>query len=100
MRSLKISIAVFLLAACGLGSSAAVTGSDAEGITENACARLQDAEIVWDLSKFRWVCCVIKNENEYETCIPITDMRPLPKTSIVPFPPNSPRTVKPENQKE
>ena len=68
-----------------------------KGITENACARLQNAEIVWDLSKYRWVCCIIKNENEYETCMPITDMQPLPKTRLKQFPPDSSKTIKPEN---
>ena len=58
-----------------------------EEITETACARLKNAEVVWDLSKHRWMCCIIKTEDEYETCIPITDMPPLPKTSLKPFPP-------------
>ena len=69
-------------------------------ITENACARLQNAEIVWDLSKYRWMCCIIKNEDEYETCMPITDMQPLPKTRRKQFPPNTTKTIKPENQKK
>ena len=64
-----------------------------KGITENACARLQNAEIVWDLSKHRWMCCIIKNENEYETCMPITDMQPPPKTGLKSFPPNETRTI-------
>jgi hypothetical protein len=71
-----------------------------KGITENECARLQDAEIIWDLSKNRWRCCLPKNEDEYETCIPITDMKPLPKTSLKPFPPNTIKTLEPENQKK
>jgi hypothetical protein len=66
-----------------------------DSITEEACARLQDSEIIWDLSKYRWMCCIIKNEAEYETCIPIRDMKPLPKTSLKPFPPNTTRTIKP-----
>ena len=69
-------------------------------ITEKACARLQNAEIVWDLSKYRWMCCIIKNEDEYETCMLITDMQPLPKTRIKQFPPNTTKTIKPENQKK
>ena len=63
-------------------------------ITENACARLQNTEIVWDLSKYRWMCCIIKNEDEYETCMAITDMQPLPKTSLKPFPPEGTKTIK------
>ena len=66
-----------------------------KGITENECARLQDAEIIWDLSKYRWLCCIPKNEEEYATCIPITDMQPLPKTSLKPFPPSTTKTIKP-----
>jgi hypothetical protein len=62
-------------------------------ITEKACARLQKAEIVWDLSKYRWMCCIINAEDEYETCIPIKDMQPLPKTSLKPFPPQGTKTI-------
>jgi hypothetical protein len=69
-------------------------------ITEKACARLQNAEIVWDLSKYRWMCCIIKNEDEYEICMLITDMQPLPKTRIKQFPPNTTKTIKPENRKK
>jgi hypothetical protein len=38
--------------------------------------------------------------DEYETCIPITDMEPLPKTSLKPFPPKSTKTIEepPEEQ--
>lgn len=93
-------MAVLLLAAFGLWGSPVAAGRDAEGITENECAGRQDAEIVWDLSKYRWVCCIIKNENEYETCIPITDMKPLPKTGLKPFPPNTTRPITPESQKK
>jgi hypothetical protein len=67
-------------------------------ITEDECARLKGAEIIWDLSKYRWLCCIPKNEEEYEICIPITDMKPLPKTSLKPFPPNTTKTIEPENQ--
>jgi hypothetical protein len=70
-----------------------------KGISENACARLQNAEIVWDLSKYRWMCCIIKNEDEYENCMPITDMQPLPKTSLKPFPPEGTKTIEKSPQK-
>jgi hypothetical protein len=95
MGAFKQPILVILIAALWLCSSPDVAGPHAEGITENECARLLDAEIVWDLNKFSWMCCEIKNENEYETCFPITDMKPLPKTSIKPFPPSTPQTIKP-----
>jgi hypothetical protein len=70
-----------------------------KGITESACARMQNAEIVWDLSKYRWVCCIIKNKDEYETCIPITDMQPLPKTGLKPFPPSGTKAIEKSPQK-
>ena len=71
-----------------------------KAITEDECARMQSAEIIWDLSKYRWLCCIPKNEAEYETCIPISDMKPLPKTGLKPFPPNTTKTISPENQKK
>ena len=79
-------------------SSFLVADDPPDTITENECARLQDAEIIWDLSKYRWLCCLPKNEDEYETCIPITDMKPLPKTSLKPFPPNTIKIIKPKKQ--
>ena len=78
-------------------SSPGMADKQNKGITENGCARMQNTEIVWDLSKYRWMCCIIKNEDEYETCMPITDMQPLPKTSLKQFPPKSSKTIKPEN---
>jgi hypothetical protein len=80
---------------CLYWGSPAIAGDPIQAITEHECARLQDAEIVWDLSKYRWMCCTIKNENEYENCIPISDMKPLPKTSLKPFPPSSSQKLKP-----
>ena len=71
----------------------AMADNQNKGITENECAGLQNAEIVWDLSKYRWLCCIIKTEDEYETCIPIKDMQPLPKTSLKPFPPEGTKTI-------
>jgi hypothetical protein len=85
---------------CAYWGPTVFAGDQVHTITERECARLQDAEIVWDLNKHRWLCCIIKNEEEYETCIPITDMKPLPKTSIMPFPPNTSKTITPENQKK
>ena len=86
------------LAGCIIGisfflSAPGMADNQNKDITEHACARLQNAEIVWDLSKYRWMCCIIKSETEYETCIPITDMQPLPKTSLKPFPPDGPKTI-------
>ena len=43
-------------------SSPGMADNQNKGITENACARLQDAEIVWDLSTYRWMCRIIKED--------------------------------------
>jgi hypothetical protein len=67
-------------------------------ITEDECTRLQGSEIIWHLSEYRWLCCIPKNEAEYEACIPISDREPLPKTSLKPFPPNTGKTIKPEKK--
>jgi len=85
-----IGISIFLY-------SPGMAENKSKEITANACARLQNAEIVWDLSKYRWMCCIIKTADEYETCMPITDMQPLPKTGLKPFPPKSSKTIEPEN---
>ena len=77
-------------------SSPAKADNQIKEITESACAGLQNTEIIWDLSKYRWMCCFIKNEDEYETCIPITDMQPLPKTRLKQFPAKSSKTIKPQ----
>ena len=84
---------VFLCAMALAGLPSVVVGDSADSITEAGCARLEEAEIIWDLSRYRWMCCIPKNEDEYETCIPISDMRPLPKTSLKPFPPGDTRTT-------
>ena len=86
---LLISFLFILLFLC----SPALAGLQVKKITENECAQMEAAEIVWDLSKYRWLCCILKNEDEYETCIPITDMKPLPKTSLKPFPPAETQTI-------
>jgi hypothetical protein len=93
-------LAGFIMGISFLLSLPGMADNQNKGITENACARLQNAEIVWDLSKYRWMCCIIKNENEYETCMPITDMQPLPKTRLKQLPPNTTKTIKSENQKK
>lgn len=85
-----IGISLFL-------NSSGMADNQSKEITENACARLQNTEIVWDLSKYRWMCCIIKTEDEYETCMPITDMQPLPKTGLKQFPPKSSKSIEPEN---
>jgi hypothetical protein len=85
----------FLIAILSYWNTTAAAADQKATITENECVRLQTAEVVWDLSIYRWRCCIPKNKDEYETCIPISDMEPLPKTSLKPFPPNTTQTIKP-----
>ena len=66
--------------------------SQTKTTTERGCALTKDAEIIWDMSENRWVCCVPEDE-ELETCIPITDMKPLKKTSLRPLPPPGKKTI-------
>ena len=80
------------------GFSPAFAGDQNKAITEEECARLPGAEIIWHLNEVRWLCCIAKNEGEYETCIPISDKKPLSKSRLNPFPPNAPRTNKPQQQ--
>ncbi len=75
------------------GMSLGVSADPPESINKAACARLPDAEIIWDLNKYRWLCCIPKSKDEYETCMPIRDMQPLPKTSLKPFPPSETQTI-------
>ena len=81
-------------------SMPALAFSKNKTITENECARLQGAEIIWDLSKYRWLCCIPKNAEEYETCLPISDMQPLPKTSLKPFPTETSKTIEPQDESQ
>ena len=75
---------------------APAASSQTKTTTERECALTKNAEIVWDLSEHQWVCCVPEDE-ELETCIPITDMQSLPKTGLKQFPPKSSKTIEPEN---
>jgi len=100
MILLKRCLFGFLIGISVCWSSPLIAGDQTQTITEGECARLQGAEIIWDLSKYRWLCCIPKNEEEYETCIPISDMPPLPKTRLKQLPPKTPKTIKSENQKK
>ena len=71
---------------------APAASSQTKTTTERECALTKNAEIVWDLSEHQWVCCVPEDE-ELETCIPITDMKPLKKTSLRPLPPPGKKTI-------
>ena len=98
MRSIHIIFvgALFILLTWSFPGSG---DQHADNTTEEECARLEKAEIIWHLSEYRWLCCIPKNEDEYETCIPIRDMQPLPKTSIKPFPPAETQTLEKKPQK-
>ena len=100
MKANKLFLLPFFFIAILAWSAPWLAFSKSKSITEDECARLQGFEIIWHLSELRWLCCIPKNEDEYETCIPISDMQPLPKTSLKPFPPNTTKTIKPENQKK
>ena len=68
---------------------AAETG---EGITQNECVLQEGAEIVWDLDKHLWVCCIPASEG-LEKCITITDMKPLKKKGLIALPPRETKTI-------
>ena len=73
------------------GMSLQAAGLD-KGVTERECALMDKAEIIWDLSKYRWICCIPQGD-DLETCVSITDMKPLPKTSLKPLPPRGKKTI-------
>jgi hypothetical protein len=100
MKANKLFLIQVFFIAILVWSMPGLAFSKNKGITEDECARTQSAEILWDLSKYRWLCCIPKNEEEYETCIPISDMQPLPKTGLKPFPPETSRTIKPQNESQ
>ena len=95
MTIFKSSTIAFLIGILSYWNSPLSAADQKDTITEDECARLQKAEIIWHLSEYRWLCCTPKNQDEYEDCIPISDMEPLPKTSLKPFPPNTTKTIKP-----
>jgi hypothetical protein len=100
MILLKRCLFSFLVGISVFWGSALIADDQTKTITEIDCARLQDSEIIWHLSEYRWLCCIPKNQEEYETCLPITDMKPPPKTSLKPFPQETTRTIEPENKKK
>ena len=100
MTILKQFVIALLIGISSFWYSPLIAADQKTTITEEECARRQKAEIIWHLSEYRWLCCIPKNENEYKDCIPISDMEPLPKTSLKPFPPETSKTIKPKNQKK
>lgn len=95
MTILKPCVIAFIIGISSFWNSPLIAADQKTTITEDECARLQGSEIIWHLSEHRWLCCIPKNEDEYEACIPISDLEPLPKTSLKPFPPNTTKTIKP-----
>ena len=95
---LKRSAIALLIGISIFWNSPLIVADRTTTITEDECARLQGSEIIWHLSEYRWLCCIPKNEDEYETCMPISDMEPLPKTSLKPFPKETTKTIKPEKK--
>jgi hypothetical protein len=100
MTILKQCFIALLIGISSVWNSPLFAGDQTKTITEDECARMQGADIIWDLSKYSWLCCIPKNEEEYETCIPISDMQPLPKTSLKPFPPETSKTIKPQDESQ
>ena len=70
----------------------AILFAEEAGITTKQCTLRKGAEIIWDLNKHFWVCCIPAGEG-LEKCIPITDMKPLPKTSLKPLPPKGSTSI-------
>ena len=95
MANLKSGAIALLIGLLSFWNPHLLAADQTTTITEEACTRIQGSEIIWHLSEYRWLCCIPKNENEYETCIPISDMEPLPKTGLKPFPPETTKTIKP-----
>jgi hypothetical protein len=100
MKESKLFLIQLFLITILVWSLPGLAFSENKAITEDECVRMQHAEIIWDLSKYRWLCCIPINEQEYETCIPISDMQPLPKTSLKPFPTETSKTIKPPNESQ
>ncbi len=100
MTIFKQGVMALLIGMSVVWNSTPIAADQTTAITEDECVRLQYSEIIWHLSDYRWLCCIPKNEDEYEACIPISDMELLPKTSLKPFPPETTKTIKPENQKK
>jgi hypothetical protein len=92
MKAVNLLFPIPVLMAIVFLSMSPQVAQTQKGVTERDCALANDAEIIWDLSELRWVCCVPADE-DLETCIPITDMKPLPKTSLKPLPPKGSKTI-------
>ena len=88
----KIFLFTLFLTIIILLQPASASSRQMKTTTERECALTKDAEIIWDLSKNKWICCVPEDE-ELETCIPITDMKPLKKTGLRPLPPPGKKTI-------
>ena len=75
-----------------IGSGPSIVLAEEKGITEAQCAPRKGAEIIWDLSQHRWICCTPAGSG-LENCIPITDMKTLPKTGLKPLPSGGSKTI-------
>ena len=92
MKAVNLLCTLPVLMAIVILSMSPQAAQSQKGVTERECALAKNAEIIWDLSELRWICCVPADE-DLETCIPITDMKPLPKTSLKPLPPRGSKTI-------
>jgi hypothetical protein len=92
MKAVKVLFPIPVLLAIIFLNVLPAAAAPGKGVTERECALMEHAEIIWDLTKYRWTCC-IPEDDDLETCIPITDMKPLSKTSLKPLPPPGKKTI-------
>jgi len=86
MHVIKNVSRLLIVALFFIGCLPSLAGDKPHGITEEECLLKKNAEILWDLRRYRWICC-IPDGPDLETCMTITDKEPLPKTSAKPLPP-------------
>ena len=92
MKPNSLCLSLFVVALFFVSTGTTIAAGTGEEVTQNECALTKDAEIIWDLNKRLWVCCVPAGDG-LEKCIPITDMKPLPKTSLKPLPSNRSKSI-------
>ena len=92
MKLNNILLWVFVAALFLFASNTIFAAGAVKGVTQNECALQEGAEIIWDLDKHLWVCCIPAGEG-LEKCTPITDMKPLKKKGLIALPPRETKTI-------
>jgi hypothetical protein len=91
IKSLSVLTMILIVFWCWFADA----GNQPSEITEKQCILNEGAEVLWDLRRNRWMCCIPEG-TDLETCIPIVDKDPLPPTSTKPLPPEgSKKTIDP-----